>query len=431
MIKEDLMHILDNIIDKQKFSNMEMNYYFKIKNYSLEERAFIKNLLNVTIKNLVYIDYLIDNSAKKVSKRKTRQILRMTIAQMYFTNSDIKGDVYEAVQIAKGINVEQGKFVNAVLKNIIKNKEKVDNKIENENLQYIKYSYPKWLYEKICIDWGNDALEIMKSLKDRSYLSLRINPKKITNKEFEEKIKKVDTKILFQVEDVYYLSNYKVFEKNVFKDDEVFIQDASSYIVAKNMNITKGAKVLDACSAPGGKTIAMLNMYEPEMIFSCDIYEHKLDILKDIKEKFNIENMTVLNRDASKEGNFLEKLFDNILLDVPCSGLGVLKRKPEKIYTLDSKNIKSLKKLQKKIFETNLMYLKKDGELIYSSCTITKNENTNNVKYFLEKYNNLEVCDIYIPENIEYVKDEFGGVYISPKNKYVDGFYIIKFKNKG
>ncbi|WP_156286208.1 16S rRNA (cytosine(967)-C(5))-methyltransferase RsmB [Oceanivirga salmonicida] len=428
MIKEDLVHILDNIIDKQKFSNMEMNYYFKIKKYSLEERAFVKNLLNVTIKNLIYIDYLIDNSAKKVTKRKTRQILRMTLAQMYFTNSDIKGAVYEAVQIAKEINVEQGKFVNAVLKDIIKNKEKVDRKIEAEKLYYVKYSYPRWLYEKICIDWGNDALEIMKSLKERSYLSLRINTKKITNKEFEEKIKKVDTKVLFQVENVYYLSNYKVFERKIFKEDEVFIQDASSYIVAKNMNIKKGAKVLDACSAPGGKSIAMLNMYEPEVVFSCDIYEHKLDALNEIKEKLNLKNMTVLNRDASKEESFMENIFDNILLDIPCSGLGVLRRKPEKVYTLDSKNIKSLKKLQKKIFETNLTYLKKGGELIYSSCTITKNENTNNVKYFLEKHKNLEVSEVYIPDNIEYVKDEFGGVYISPKNKYVDGFYIIKFK---
>ncbi len=430
MIKQDLVHILDNIIDKQKFSNMEMNYYFKIKNYTLSERAFIKNLLNVTIKNLIYIDYLIDTFTKKVSKRQTRQILRIAIAQMYFTNSDIKGAVYEAVQIAKEINTEQGKFVNAVLKNIIKNKEKVDNEIEKQKLYHIKYSYPKWLYEKICIDWEDDAIEIMKSMKERSYLSIRINTKLITNNVFLDRIKNIDTKILFQVEDIYYLSNYKILEKNIFKDGEIFIQDAASYIVAKNMKIEDGAKVLDACSAPGGKSIAMLNMYNPEELFSCDIYEHKIDGMNEVKEKLKLNNMKVLNKDATKEGSFLEELFDNILLDVPCSGLGVLRRKPEKVYTLTARNIKILKKLQKKMFETNLVYLKKGGHLIYSSCTITKNENTNNVKYFLEKYKNLEVCPVEIPENIEYVKDEFGGIYISSKNKYVDGFYIIKFRNK-
>ncbi len=430
MIKEDLVHILDNIIDKQKFSNMEMNYYFKIKNYTLSERAFIKNLLNTTIKNLIYIDYLIDSVTKNVAKRKTRQILRMSIAQMYFTNSDIKGAVYEAVQIAKEINTEQGKFVNAVLKKIIKNKEKIDDDIENKELYHIKYSYPKWLYEKISIDWGEDALDIMKSMKERSYLSIRINKKLISTEQFLEKIKNINTKILYQVEDVYYLSNYKVLEKNLFKNGEVFIQDAASYIVAKNMNLENGSKVLDACSAPGGKTIAMLNLYSPEVVFACDVYEHKVDAMNEIKEKLNLYNMTVLNRDATKEGNFLEELFDNILLDVPCSGLGVLRRKPEKVYTLTARNIKILKKLQKKIFETNLNYLKKGGYLVYSSCTITKNENTNNIKYFLEKYKNLEVCSIDIPENIEYIKDEFGGIYISPKNKYVDGFYIIKFRNK-
>ena len=131
--------------------------------------------------------------------------------------------------------------------------------------------------------------------------------------------------------------------------------------------------------------------------------------------------------DATKIEN-LDKKFDKILLDVPCSGLGVLRKKPEKIYELESNNFKSLKKIQKKIFESAFNSLKDGGEIIYSTCTFSKNENTNNVKYFLEKYKNLEIKEVVIPENIKILKDEFGGIYISYENEYLDGFYIAKFK---
>ncbi|WP_068268580.1 16S rRNA (cytosine(967)-C(5))-methyltransferase RsmB [Caviibacter abscessus] len=428
MIKDDIIHLLDNIIEKNKFSNIEINYYFNIKNYTKAEKAFIKNVLSETMKNLIYIDYIIDFFAKNVSKRKIRQLLRISVAQILFMDSDNKGVVYEAVEIAKLVNIHQGKFVNSVLKNVINNIDKVNESIAENNKLSIMLSYPKWIVEKIKIDWSDDYEEILKSFKQKSYLSVRINRKKINREQFLDRIKDIDTKILFEVEDVFYVSNSKIMEAKIFNDDEIFFQDASSYIVAKNMDIKDSARVLDACCAPGGKTLAMLSLYNPKKIICTDIYDHKIDLLKSLKEKYNYENMEVIKNDASHEGSFYEKYFDKILLDVPCSGLGVLRKKPEKVYSLQLSDIKALKKLQKKIFETNLTYLKDDGELIYSTCTITKNENTNNVKYFLEKYNNLKVLPLEIPENVQYETDEFGGVYISHKNKYLDGFYIIKFK---
>ena len=120
--------------------------------------------------------------------------------------------------------------------------------------------------------------------------------------------------------------------------------------------------------------------------------------------------------------------FDKILLDVPCSGLGVLRKKPEKIYNLTSDDIKNLKKLQKKIFDSAYSCLNDEGVILYSTCTFTKNENTNNIRYFLEKYEDLEILDLEIPENVEIIKDELGGAYISYKNKYMDGFYIAKLR---
>ena len=117
------------------------------------------------------------------------------------------------------------------------------------------------------------------------------------------------------------MSNYKVIESGVFEEDEIFIQDASSYIVAKNMNIQDGDRVLDACCAPGGKSFAMLSLYNPKKLICTDIYDHKVDHLKSLKEKYKYDNMEVIKNDASKEGVFYCDYFDKILLDVPCSGL--------------------------------------------------------------------------------------------------------------
>ncbi|VWL85056.1 16S rRNA (cytosine(967)-C(5))-methyltransferase RsmB [Oceanivirga miroungae] len=429
MIKEDLANILDNIIEQKKFSNIEMNYLFTLRNYSLKERAFIKNILNLTIKNLIYIDYIIDSITKKISKRKTRQILRMSICQMYFTEADIKGVIYEANEVAKKINVEQGKFVNAVLRKVVSKKELIDKKIEEDNLEYIKLSYPKWIYEKFLIDFEN-GYDMLKSLKDRSYLSIRVNKKSISIENFLKKVEKLDTNILFRVDDVFYFDNYNVLESNEFNENDLIIQDASSYLVAKNMKLKNTDVVLDACSAPGGKSLAILNMYDIEKLIACDIYEHKIDKLNELKEKYKLDNMLVLNKDATNPNNFMKEYFDSILLDVPCSGFGVLKRKPEKIYNITNNNIKTLKKLQKNIFDANILFLKKGGSLIYSTCTLTKNENTNNAKYFLEKYKDLKVEKLDIPENVKCVFDEFGGVYIDPSNGFLDGFYMIKFKKE-
>ena len=158
-----------------------------------------------------------------------------------------------------------------------------------------------------------------------------------------------------------------------------------------------------------------------------DIHEHKIEVMKKMKEKYEYDNFEVKLNNATKIEN-LNMKFDKILLDVPCSGLGVLRKKPEKIYNLTSDDVKNLKKLQKKIFDSAYTCLNDDGIILYSTCTFTENENTNNLKYFLEKYDDLKVEEIKIPENVITNKDEFGGTYISYKNQYLDGFYIVKLK---
>lgn len=425
-IKLDIVNLLDEI-QNGKYSNIQLNYYFSKNNYSKKEKLFVTNIVNIVIKNLIYIDYLIEKCTKNIKKRKIKQLLRISVAQLFFMDSDNSGVVFEAGEIAKVINSHQVGFVNATLQNILKNKEKFDQEIPKDKKDGIVYSYPQWFVNKLKSDFPDDYLKIMKSYKKRSFLSVRYDKNKFTKEEFENLLKKIDTQILFSVEEVYYLSNANIFETKNFKSGEIVVQDASSYLAVKNLEVSQDDVVLDACSAPGGKSLAILQLFNPKILISTDIHEHKIKILENLKNKYGYKNWKIELNDATKIEN-LDKKFDKILLDVPCSGLGVLRKKPEKIYELESNNFKSLKKIQKKIFESAFNSLKDGGEIIYSTCTFSKNENTNNVKYFLEKYKNLEIKEVVIPENIKILKDEFGGIYISYENEYLDGFYIAKFK---
>ena len=427
-IKLDIVNLLDEI-QNGKYSNIQLNYYFSKNNYTKKEKMFITNVINIVIKNLIYIDYLIGKSVRNVKKRKIKQLLRISVAQLFFMESDNAGVIFEAGEITKILNVHQVGFVNAALQTILKNKEKFDEEIPKDNRESIVLSYPQWFVNKMKIDYPDDYLEMLKSYKKRSYLSVRFDKNKITREKFEELLKNIKTDVLFSVGEVYYLSNANIFDTEIYKNGDAVIQDASSYLAVRNLGVKDGETVLDACSAPGGKSLAILQLFNPKKLISTDIHEHKVKILNELKNKYGYSNFEVKLNDAAQIENLNTK-FDKILLDMPCSGLGVLRKKPEKIYELTSNDIKSLKKLQKKIFESAYNCLKNGGEMIYSTCTFSKNENTNNIQYFLEKYEDLEILEVGIPENIETVRDEFGGVYISYKNEYLDGFYIAKLRKK-
>ena len=431
-IKLDLVDLLDEIY-QGKYSNIQLNHYFQIKKYTKQEKAFMTNIVNTVLKNTLLIDYVIEKAAKNIQKRRIRQLLRISVAQLVVLKNDAPGVVYEAVELAKNINKFQASFVNATLQNISKNKDQIISEIPTTMKESILYSYPQWLVNKLKADFPEDYIDIMKSYKERSYLSIRRDPTQITEDQFNALADKLSTKILFQVGNVYYLDKAEILSTDEFKSGKLIVQDASSYLAAMNLDVKENENVLDACSSPGGKSLTILQEFQSDTVkvdlTSTDIHEHKIKLLEDLKAKYSYKNWKIILNDA-KSIEMLGQKFDKILLDVPCTGLGVLRKKPEKIYNMTSNDIKSIKKLQKEIFDSAYMSLNDGGSIIYSTCTFTLNENTNNLEYFLEKYKDLKVQELQIPENVDIKKDEFGGTYITHKNKFLDGFYIVKLQKK-
>lgn len=429
MIKEDIIKLLIDIIDNEKYSNLQLNYFFKIKNYNQKEKNFVNNMINIVLKNLIYIDYILFSNVKKVQKKKIKYLLRLSIAQIYFGDKDTKGIVNEAVEIAKKENIHQSKFVKYALNQVILNKDKIEDELIKNEKYDILYSYPKWLYDKIKKDYKEEYVEVLKAYKEKSTFSVRIDTNKISNEKFIEILEKIETSVLFNVENVYYLSNNNIMKTNYYLNGDIVIQDASSYLVVKNLECKKDDIVLDACSAPGGKMLAISQMYDVQKITAVDIYEHKVNILNDIKEKYQIENLEILKGDFVKL-DLYNKYYSKILLDVPCSGIGVLRKKPEKIYSLTNKDLQNIINLQYNILKKSYNLLSKDGEIMYSTCTILKDENTKNIKRLLNEFKDIKVQELKFPENVIVEYDEIGGAYISYKNKYLDGFYMIKLKKE-
>ena len=430
-IKLDLTDLLDEIIAKGKYSNLQMNYYFNTKGYSKKERAFITNMIHNTLKQLIFIDYLIEKKSKNIKKRKIKQLLRLSVCQFLNGNKeDYAGIVYEAVEIAKIINQNQSGFVNSLLKNIFQNFDQLVAEIPEDKKIGLELSYPQWFVQKMITDYPETYLEILKSYKGKSYLSFRINPKQFSKDKFRKLALENESKILLEVGNVFYVSNSSLINSKEFKEKKFYIQDASSYLAVTALDVKDEEVVLDACAAPGGKTLAILQEYNPKVLVAGDIHEHKIKLLETLKKENNFKNLEIVLNDARNIEN-MNRVFDKILLDVPCSGLGVLRKKPEKIYTLENSEIKKIKKIQKEIFSSAYNSLAENGELVYSTCTFTKEENTNNIAYFLEKYSDLTIEKVELPENIFVTKDEYGGNYIDYRNEFLDGFYIAKFRKKG
>ena len=217
---------------------------------------------------------------------------------------------------------------------------------------------------------------------------------------------------------------------NEFKEGKIIVQDASSYLSAKNLNPKEQDLVLDTCSAPGGKTAVLGElMGNKGELLALDIYPHKLKLIEENCKKLGIDIVKPIKMDARKL-NQQGKKFDKILVDAPCSGYGVLRKKPEAIYNKTAENIELLSELQFEILESASQVLKDDGELVYSTCTILKEENTENIKKFLKKYPEFETAEIYIPENVKGTYDEAGGFTIDYNEDILDGFYIAKIRKK-
>ena len=428
-VKQVAINLISQV-DKGAYSNIALNETFKTLDINSKEKAFITEIFYGVIRNKKFLDYIIERYTKEIKKEWIRNLLRISIYQITFMDSDNKGIVWEATELTKkkyGMTIS--KFINGTLRNYLRNKDTELKRLDDEKNYEVLYSIPKWFYDTLEKQYGNDNLkQAITSLKKIPYLSVRVNKLKYSEEEFEEFLKEKDIQIIKKVDTVYYINSGLIINSEEFKIGKIIAQDASSYLAAKNLGVLSNELVLDICAAPGGKTAILAEQMENKgEIIAIDIHQHKIKLIETNMKKLGIDIVKAIVIDA-RNVNKQGRKFDKILVDVPCSGYGVIRKKPEILYSKNRENIEELAKLQLEILNSAADILKDGGELVYSTCTITDKENTDNIEKFLKERKEFKVEKLYIPENVSGDYDKLGGFCINYKDEIMDNFYIIKLK---
>lgn len=427
-IKQRIISLLSEF-EKGKYSNILLNEYFSKNNLSKGERGFITEVFYGVIRNDIYLNYQLEKRTKDIKKNWIKNLLKISIYQATFMNSDDKGIAWEATELTKNkFGIPVSKFVNGVIRSYLRDKEDEIIKLKDEDKLDVLYSYPRWFYEKIKKEYGDSTEQVLISLKKIPYMSIRVNTLKYSEKEFETLLKNLKIEIIKKVDTVYYIDSGVVLYTQEFKDGKIIAQDASSYLAAKILNPLPKEKVVDTCSAPGSKTAVLGElMNNTGKIFALDIHQHKMKIIEENLYKLGLTNVKSIKLDARKLKEQGQK-FDKILVDAPCSGYGVLRKKPEALYNKNMNNVYDLSTLQYEILDSAAFSLKVGGELVYSTCTIFSEENTDNIIKFLDNHKNFSVVKFTLPQNVNGHFDSIGGFLIDYTEEILDNFYIIKLR---
>ncbi|PKM50654.1 MAG: 16S rRNA (cytosine(967)-C(5))-methyltransferase [Firmicutes bacterium HGW-Firmicutes-7] len=436
------LKILEELETNKLFINDALEGYFNMLTLAQQEKAFINRVVYGTVEYEMKIDYIINQYSKvKASKLKKPilLILRMSIYQMlYMEHIPHSATIDEAVKLVKKRKmINLAGFVNGVLRNISRNIASISYPNEDLNKsEYlsIMYSFPKWLVDYLLVQYDYMTVKEMfeDSLKTPK-LCIRHNALKGSREELLRNLKEDQLDVLeghflpyaYYLENAGALRGLKAFQKGLFQ-----VQDESSMLVGEVANPKEQDLVLDVCSAPGGKTTHMAQiMNNKGLIYARDVSERKLEMIKENCSRLGISNVDISKQDATVFNESFENKIDIVVTDVPCSGLGIIKKKPDIKYNVSLEGISSLIQVQKEILSTASKYVKIGGFLIYSTCTINKWENDKNIEWFLENNTNFDLIPIDNDaiNKFNTAKDkEF--LQLLPTNKGSDGFFIAKMK---
>lgn len=416
------------------------------------ERAFITRVIEGTLEHLIEIDYILDEFSKvKVRKMKPviRGILRISVYQLKYMDSvPDRAVCSEAVKLAvrKGFFGLKG-YVNGVLRNVARGLPDVTYPKEGSRALSVQYSCPQWITELFEEEYGRERTEIMlRAFQEERPLTIRCCQNRISVEELRERLSEegVKTEVHTYLPYALYISGFDYLESlDSFQEGLFAVQDVSSMLVGELAAPDAGARILDVCAAPGGKSLhaaeklvlaarASGRPQEQGLVEARDLTEYKTGLIQENIERSGLSNVRAVCRDASVLDPEWEGKADIVLADLPCSGLGVMGKKPDLKYRVAPDDIQSLAALQRKILSCVQSCVKPGGTLIYSTCTVSRAENTDNVQWFLKEYPQFVLQDIsgrLCPQLRDALTDS-GCLQLLPGVHESDGFFIAVLRKQ-
>jgi 16S rRNA (cytosine967-C5)-methyltransferase len=408
------------------------------KELSPLDRAFVREISSGTVRNLRLLDFIVEKAtSKKLKKQKTfvRNGLRLITYQLFFTGVPEYAAINETVEVIKKLlGKKVAGFVNAVSKKLLNfdyKKEVFSIKDELERISTL-YSFETWMVRRWKKFYESELEELLESLNKVAPLFLRVNRIKVSPEKFFNLLTSSGIEAEFHplFRDLIRIKGRVVIEDIPgYEEGFFYIQDPASFLSAYLLEPKEGELVLDVGAAPGGKTTAISSLtMDRARVIAVDVSKERMELLKRNIEKLGIRNVEPIVTDIRKDRKFLERFknsFDKILVDAPCSGTGVIRRHPEGKWNKSLSLIRSNQKIQKELLKVCYELLKPGGILVYSTCSLEKEEGED-VFSFALKIGFKELVPSNLPQKLQNrVKNSYFRVF--PHKDNMDGFFYAKF----
>ena len=438
-VRKIAFNVISRVLYEDAYSAIAVNNAVKENRLNPLDTSFLSALVYGVLERKLTLEYIIRQySSIRIRKieQKTLTILYLGVYQLIFMDKiPDSAAVNESVKLCKKLRLyKSAGFVNAVLRNLVRADKQYKLPDEQDRTKYlsVKYSIPEKLVDEWISQYGETNSEtIMKGFLGRPPVTVRVNTLKTTKQKLTDALKRQGV----TVDDISFLENSLHLSRTgslesipEFRDGHFFVEDAASQLCAEMLGAEAGETVCDVCAAPGGKSFySAIRMENKGRIHSFDIHSHKLKLIDDGARRLGIDIISTAQRDASSNDIPLPECH-RILCDVPCSGLGILRRKPEIRYKTDT-NIDILPKLQYSILCMSASSLARDGILVYSTCTLRTCENADVVNRFLKEHPDYRPEPLILPEGFErQIAEDDHCLTILPGVYNTDGFFIAKLR---
>jgi len=430
--------VLINIKSQGTYGNNALQKAFSKEVLSIQDKALITEIVYGTLTHYSLLIFLLQPYFQGRVKIWVRMLLVMSLYQLLYLEKIPNYAIIDAAtQIAKDRGGEfNAKAVNAILRRVTKaisdgNLRPVDEIADETQRLATKYSHPEWLIRLWMAQYGTDStMQMLPKNNERARMVLRVNGTKLDRDKLQKKLSDEGiTCILGSLSDAALI----VIEGNplateAFKEGLFYIQDEASMLPALALAPSEKAHVLDVCAAPGGKTFQIAEMVgDLGLVYAYDIYQHKVTRIKENAKRLNIQNVEATVCSALElETLHQSESFDYVLVDAPCSGLGILRRHPEAKHTKKPEDLDAIIQIQEEILASSAKLVAPGGRLVYSTCTVNKKENQRQIEAFLQKNPDFELDPDFESRMPAQLKNNFenGMLQLLPQDFETDGFFI-------
>ena len=433
--------VLTLVINHGAYASLALDEKLRESTIPAVDRRLAARLVYDTLDSLSYLDFALSHVMARPddSDQKLMNVLRLAACQILLEDRIPESAATNtAVQLCKEIGLEGLAGVcNGILRNLLRDVENIpwpDRKEEPVRYLSVLNSVPEWLVERYIEDWGEETAAAMLGVRAHNKaVTIRRNLLRGSDEQFEAMLaKKVWTVEKGEIPHTWNVKNaLNLGEDNDFKNGEFSIQSEGSILACCALNPKRGWTVLDACAAPGGKSCLMAEMMGGTgRVQAWELHPHRTELIEAQKKRLHLENVRPMNLDAAKPRENLNQTMDAVLLDAPCTGTGDLADKPDIKLRLKEENVAELVKTQAELLDTVSAYVKEGGVLVYSTCSVLREENARQVEAFLQRHPEFEISPLpdTVPEKWRTRADETG-LQLLP---HVDGagFYLCRMKRK-